>query len=378
MTATNAISQDRIEQRANELRDKLSILREQLAQRIPPEGMGSREAADSKKAIETPKEFAISQAKTTSNTDRPQSLDDIIGQTEAVLQLRLAVTGSQLRDAPFGHVLISGAPGLGKSSLAGVVASELGVPMISTTGMVLRRSSDIIGILANIEGPAVVYIDEAHQMHHSCATVLFQVAEDQAVDMLNGTGPNVVATTKPLPGVVIVVATTHPGKLAQSFRDRLNIQIVMSEYSDDEIAQIVKRYWKARKMQFFRGEDVELAKRARGIPRLALGLARHTLDYVAVNEQTAITTGTVNAACAIQGIDSRGHNDLDRRILSALTGPYAAKAVGLDNLAAFLNVEPSTLELAHEGYLVRQGLVIRTGRGRSATAKAYELVRETS
>lgn len=349
--------------RAKTLQDKLAVLRGQLASQPKLEA--------------TPVATPTVKATIERNPDRPASLDDMIGQTDIMLQLRLCIAGAQLRGVPLGNVLVSGAPGLGKSSIAQVIAAELDIPMIATTGQVLRKVDDVVNLLMGINGPTVLFLDEAQGLNKSCAEVLLIAMEDHFVDTLGNGMSGTVATRKQLPGLVVVLATTHPGRLTQAMRDRCQTELIMSEYSDDEIAQIIQRFWKARKVAFFKNEDLELARRSRGIPRVALGLAGRVLDLVAVNNQKAITSGTVAQACAIFRIDSMGLNDTDRKILAALTGPYRSKPTGLDNLAAFLNMEPSTIE-ANEGFLVRSGLVTRTGRGRAATATAYELMEGAS
>jgi Holliday junction DNA helicase RuvB len=359
----SSIDPAQIAARAEKLKATLEGLRSQLAQQ--PKTVCATPVA-------TPRVQIIDR-----NPDRPQSLDDMIGQTEIMLQLRLCIAGSQLRNVPLGNVLVSGAPGLGKSSIAQVISAELDIPMIATTGQVLRKVDDVVNLLMGIDGPTVLFVDEAQGLNKSCAEVLLIAMEDHFVDTLGAAGNGTVATRKQLPGLVVVLATTHPGKLTQAMRDRCSTELIMSEYSDEEIAQIIQRYWKSRKMQFFKGEDLELARRSRGIPRVALGLAGRVLDLVAVNGQSAITSGTVAQACAIFRIDAMGLNDVDRKILAALTGPYRSKPIGLDNLAAFLNMEPSTIE-ANEGFLVRSGFVTRTGRGRAATAAAYDFMREAS
>lgn len=367
---TATIDPAEVQRRADRLSATLATLRGQLAER-----QATTKPPDAPKSGVVMNDRPVTIQKS-ANADRPSSIDEMVGQSEVTMQLRTVIAGAILRGTKVPNILISGSPGYGKSSLAAIVASEIGCPMVSTTGMLMKKVSDVIGLISSCaDGPAVLFIDECHQMSKAACEVTYQVMEDSRLDLLAGTGPDAQATTRELPDLVIVAATTQPGKLAAPWRDRFGAQFVMVEYSDDELSEIIARFWKARKVQVFKGETLELARRSRGTPRRAIALANRVLDYVAVNDQPGVTTGTVANACGVFGVDDRGHDDVDRRILAALTGPFSGKAVGLDSLAAFLDMEPSTIQDQHESFLVRGGYVVRTGRGRTATAAAYELMR---
>ena len=310
------------------------------------------------------------------NPDRPQSLDEIIGQAEVIMQLRTVITGAVLRGQRMSHVLISGSPGMGKTSLAEIVATELEMPLLSTTGMLLKRAQDVAGLVMSTQGPAVLFVDEVHAMGGNASEACYQILEDGKIDILAGSGPNTVATTRRAPDLIVVGATTAMGLLSQPFRDRFGLKLVMTEYTPDELATIVARYWKHHGAKFAKDEALQVAARCRGVPRNAVTLANRVLDYASVVDAESITPGTVANASHVFGIDNRGLESNDRKVLTALTGEFCGRAVGLDALAAYCDIDKRTVQDAVEPFLCRSGWMIRTRTGRLATDTAYDLVKE--
>lgn len=309
--------------------------------------------------------------------DRPVELDAIVGQAALVDQLKMVCRGAQVRGTPMPHVLLSGPPGLGKTTLAGVIAHTLGSELVTTTGMMMRKPADVVGLLIKSTGKGqgtVLFVDEVHAMSKPATEVLYEALEDAKVSTIMGSGTEAVAYTHELPGFVCVGATTDPGKLAQPFRDRFGYQGVLEEYSTEEIATIVERAWARVSVGFGPEEPFELALRSKGVPRRALHLAERVLDYAAVEGEGPVTEGLVATALARFGIDEAGLDEVDFKILTALTGNFAGRSVGLDSLAQYLNMDPTTLSKQYEPFLVRSELVTRLKGGRMATPKAYELL----
>jgi Holliday junction DNA helicase RuvB len=309
--------------------------------------------------------------------DRPRSIDDIVGQSAVVAQLRVVCAGARLRGVPMSHLLLSGPAGCGKTSLAGVVANELGAHLETTTGMMLYEARDLVGLLLKLPpGPCVLFIDEVHALTRPTAELLYEVLEDRSLSTIVGSGMEATAYHHPLPDLTIIGATTRPGLLTTPFRDRFGAHFVLEPYSEGELAEIVHRAWMRVGVVHGPDEPLEVARRCKGVPRRALHLAERTLDYCAVNEAEGVPVGAVADALAVFGIDELGLDETDFRILTALTKDHAGKAVGLSALAQFLDIDERTLELEYEPWLVRAGYLTRTRQGRLAMPAAYDVVRE--
>jgi Holliday junction DNA helicase RuvB len=295
------------------------------------------------------------------------------------MQLRTVIAGAQLQGRRIPHCLLVGGPGLGKTTLAQIVADEVGVELIRTSGMQLKKSADLVGLLLATEGkPCCVFIDEIHAAKKECQETIYGLLEDGAIDVLGGSGPDTVATTQALPGVIIVGATTAPGKLTQPFRDRFGFIGVMGEYSQTEIATIVQRFWKSRDVKSFKGETMAVAQRAKGVPRRAIHLAERVLDFAAISESETVNSGMTADALSIFGIDSNGLDRQDIAVLRCLVKDFSGRPTGVDAIAQRLCMDVSTLSDSIEPYLAQAGYLVRTKGGRVATAKAHELVRSTS
>ena len=360
------ITPDAIAKRADALTNTLRTLREQLVSRPAPT-----------KTSEPVKNDNVVTPIVATNPNRPKSLDEMVGQRDVRLRLQTVLTAAKVRGERMSNVLVSGPAGYGKTSLAELVAQELDVPLISTTGMLLKRSQDLTGlVMSAAEGSACLFIDECHAMGTGAAEAAYQLLEDGKLDLLSSSGPNTVATTLTVPNLVVVAATTRIGLLSQPFRDRFGLKLTMSDYTQTELAEIVARYWKSRNVKHFRNESAEVAKRSRGVPRNCVTLANRVMDYAAVTESPhAITSGMVAKACDLFGINSLGLDANDVKVLTALTGEFCGRSIGLDALSAHCDIDAKTISETVEPYLSRCGWLLRTGRGRLATADAYEVMK---
>lgn len=313
---------------------------------------------------------------TPANPNRPKSIDEMVGQTELLTQLRIVITGALLRDTKVPNILISGAAGHGKTSLAEVIADEIMADLVPTTGMMLKKPSDLVGLLIKVEGPTVLFIDEIHTMSRLAQETLYTVLEDAKIDVIGGSGNDASMNVHTLPHLVVVGATTRPGMLEVPFRDRFGFQGVMSEYSDLELSEIVTRLWTRHNVTASDDEALELARRSKGVPRRAIHLGERVMDYAAVRGLETIEQGTVANALAIFGIDDNGLDDVDFKIITALTKDFAGRAIGLEALAQLLDLDERTLTDQYEPYLARSGLLVRSRSGRIATPAAYAMTRE--
>lgn len=357
-----------VQRRADKLTATLNTLRGQLANRPDVPTTDKPVTVTKTKAPETIK-----------NPNRPTSLDEMVGQNEITMQLRTVIAGARLRGVEIPHVLLTGPAGYGKTTLAEIIADEVGAPLTSTTGMLLKKPADLVGLLVKTAGaPAVLFIDEVHAMPKAAQETLYTVLEDAKIDILTSSGADAEASTQYLPQLVVVAATTAPGKLTVPFRDRFGVQLAMETYTDSDLAEIVTRFWKARGVKAFKGEAMAVALRAKGTPRRAITLATRVLDFAAIQEREHVLTGTTAEALSVFGIDGNGLDGTDYKILNALTTTFVGKTVGLDSLAIFCDLDPATVSEQIEPYLVRRGLVLKTGRGRAASAAALDLMRSRS
>ena len=317
-----------------------------------------------------------SETETPSVKDRPQDLNEMVGQETLVRQLKMVCVGSKLRGTPMPHILISGPAGHGKTTLAGIIANQLGAKLVTTTGMVVRKPQDLVGLLVKMDGPTCLFIDEVHALSKPVQETLYTVLEDARIDIIAGSGTESESMSHDLPELVVVGATTRPGLLTIPFRDRFGYQGVMDPYTEEELAIIAGRAWDRVGVSYAAGEAEELAKRAKGVPRRVLHLVERVLDYMAVINAKEVVSGTVSDALSIFGIDADGLDEVDFRILCALTGPFAGKTVGLDALAQALDLDAHTLTEQYEPYLTRRHLIIRAKSGRMASPEAYQLVKQ--
>ncbi len=305
-------------------------------------------------------------------TLRPQMLDDYCGQDHIKESLRILIAAAQSRGESLDHVIFSGPPGLGKTTLAAVVANELGAQIKTTSGPAIERTGDLAAILTNLQPGDVLFIDEIHRLNRSVEEVLYPAMEDFALDIVIGKGPAARSIRLDIPRFTLVGATTRSGMLTGPLRDRFGISFRLDYYSIDDLAQIVSRSASILGVLIDLPSAKEIASRSRGTPRLANRLLKRVRDYAQVRGTGAITLDITREALEFFEIDELGLDWMDIRILETLCKTFRGRAVGLTTLASAIGEDPSTLEDVYEPYLLQRGLIVRTPQGRVATLAAFE------
>lgn len=303
---------------------------------------------------------------------RPQTLDDYLGQERVKQTLRVGIDAARQRGECLDHVLFFGPPGLGKTTLAAVVANEMGAQIRTTSGPAIERTGDLAAILTNLEEGDVLFIDEIHRLNRAIEEVLYSAMEDFYHDLVIGKGPAARSIRIDIPRFTLVGATTRSGLLTGPLRDRFGITARLDYYTADELAHIVLRSAQILDVDIDEGGAVEIARRSRGTPRLANRLLKRVRDYAQVKCGGAITGAVASDALAFFEVDELGLDWLDRKILEALTQTFMGRPVGLSTLASVVGEDPGTVEEMSEPYLLQQGLVNRTPQGRVATRRAFE------
>jgi len=304
---------------------------------------------------------------------RPKLLADYKGQDEVSEQMELFIAAARKRSEALDHVLLFGPPGLGKTTLANIVANELDVRMLHTSGPVLERPGDLAAILTNLETNDVLFVDEIHRMSPLVEEVLYPAMEDYQIDIMTGEGVSARSFKIDLPPFTLVGATTRAGLLTAPLRDRFGIVQRLEFYSTNDLAGIVVRSAKLLGVRIDGSGAEEIARRARGTPRIANRLLRRVRDYADIRSDGNITQEVADAALNLLKVDRLGLDSMDRRLLQAIIEKFDGGPVGVDNLGAALSEEPGTIEEVVEPYLIQQGLVMRTPRGRVVTANTYRL-----
>lgn len=303
---------------------------------------------------------------------RPQVLADYIGQPSVREQMEIFIGASRKRKEPLDHTLIFGPPGLGKTTLANIIAQEMGVNLRPTSGPVLEKAGDLAAIMTNLEPGDVLFVDEIHRLSPVVEEVLYPAMEDFELDIMIGEGPAARSIKIDLPAFTLVGATTRAGMMTSPLRDRFGIVQRLEFYSEADLTTIVTR--SASLLGFDATEDGchEVARRARGTPRIANRLLRRVRDFAEMKSDGKVTAEIADAALKMLQVDAKGFDHLDRRLMTTLIEQFDGGPVGIDNLAAILSEERGTLEDVIEPYLIQRGYLMRTPRGRVATKQAYE------
>ena len=305
-------------------------------------------------------------------TLRPRTLDEYIGQERVRENLRVLIQAARDRGEALDHVIFSGPPGLGKTTLAGIVANEMGAKMHTTSGPAIERAGDLAAILTNLEAGDVLFVDEIHRLNHQIEEILSPAMEDFFLDIVIGKGPAARSIRIDVPHFTLVGATTRTGLLTGPLRDRFGISYRLDYYTPAELGVIVSRSAHILGVEIDEQGAAEIASRSRGTPRLANRLLKRVRDYAQVKREGTITWEVAAEALEFFEIDAMGLDTMDVRILTALCSTFRGRPVGLTTVASAVSEDPSTLEDVYEPYLLQRGLIVRTPQGRQATLAAFD------
>ena len=309
---------------------------------------------------------------------RPKLLADYVGQASVREQMNIFIQAAKLRNEALDHLLIFGPPGLGKTTLANIVANEMGVNIRTTSGPVLEKAGDLAAMLTNLEPYDVLFIDEIHRLSPAIEEVLYPAMEDYQLDIMIGEGPAARSIKLDLPPFTLVGATTRAGSLTSPLRDRFGIVQRLEFYSVEDLTSIVQRSAECLNLDLSENGAHEIARRSRGTPRIANRLLRRVRDYADVRNNGIISSEIAKQALSMLDVDSEGFDFMDIKLLQAIVERFDGGPVGLDNLAAAIGEERDTIEDVLEPYLIQQGFLQRTPRGRIATQRTYEHLKRFS
>lgn len=305
------------------------------------------------------------------NSLRPKALTDYIGQEKAKENLSIYIQAAKLRGEPLDHVLLYGPPGLGKTTLAGIVANEMGVNIRVTSGPAIEKQGDLVAILSNLESGDVLFIDEIHRLNRSVEEILYPAMEDGKIDIIIGKGPSARSYQLSLPKFTLVGATTRAGQISAPMRDRFGVILRLEMYTNEELAEIVHRSSKILNIPLDEKGAMQIASRSRGTPRIANRLLKRSRDFAEVKYDGVITEEAANDALNSMDIDEIGLDSIDRRLLMTMVTNYNGGPVGLETIAAAIGEESITIEDVYEPYLMQIGFLSRTSRGRCVTPAGY-------
>ena len=302
---------------------------------------------------------------------RPRRLEEYIGQEQVKQSLRVFIQAARQRGEPLDHVLFHGFPGLGKTTLAYIIANEMGAGIKVTSGPVIERPGDLAAILTSLQAGDVLFIDEIHRLNHVVEEILYPAMEDYQLDLVIGQGPGARSVKMDLPRFTLVGATTRTGLLTPPLRDRFGVILRLEYYSPEELVLIIQRTARLFNMSIDRDGAMELGRRSRGTPRIANRLLRRVRDFAEVGGHLVVSQQVADQALTMLNVDALGLDEMDRRILLTLIEKFQGRPIGLETLSTAVCEEKTTLEDVYEPFLIQSGFLVRTPRGRMATPAAY-------